>query len=75
MGGQPEAHASVYFQGKGGRWRPAAHPDCHQGLVTIHEQSIRFLRVVDIGGGPAFVLLAQTVAGSVGNHAATLPTR
>ncbi|HVG59827.1 MAG TPA: carboxypeptidase regulatory-like domain-containing protein [Hyalangium sp.] len=57
------------------------------GLVTIHEQqvenappgipyaSIRFFRVVNVEGKPTSVLLAQTVADSTGNYAATLPTR
>jgi hypothetical protein len=57
------------------------------GLVTIHQQeqenalpgvpyaSIRFFRVVNVEGKPTSVLLAQTVADSTGNYAATLPTR
>ncbi len=57
------------------------------GLVTIHQQelenalpgvpyaSIRFFRVVHVEGKPTSVLLAQTVADSTGNYAATLPTR
>jgi Carboxypeptidase regulatory-like domain len=58
------------------------------GLVSIHEgaglerptpgvpyASIRFFRVVNVEGKPTSVLLAQTVADSTGNYAATLPTR
>ncbi|MDY7227902.1 carboxypeptidase regulatory-like domain-containing protein [Hyalangium rubrum] len=37
--------------------------------------SIRFFRVVNVEGKPTAVLLAQTLADSVGNYAATLPTR
>jgi len=36
---------------------------------------IRFFRVVNVEGKPTAVLLAQTVADSSGNYAATLPTR
>jgi hypothetical protein len=36
---------------------------------------IRFFRVVNVEGEPTAVLLAQTVADSTGNYAATLPTR
>jgi hypothetical protein len=57
------------------------------GLVTILEEelagptpgipyaSIRFFRVVNVEGEPTSVLLAETVADSNGNYAATLPTR
>jgi hypothetical protein len=57
------------------------------GLVTLSEPedssptpgvsyaSIRFFRVVNVGGRPTAVLLAQTVSDSTGNYAASLPTR
>jgi hypothetical protein len=57
------------------------------GLVTLPEPEqaspmpgapyafIRFFRVVNVEGKPTAVLLAQTVADSAGNYAATLPTR